>query len=321
MSKQKLVYNFGSRYGFFSEYNNMILCYIYCLEKGIGFSLFDSNARFSERHDWLEFFQPFCPHISKPFHARYNRRDHFGDMSYAQILKDLFSGKPAGEKELPPIKRLEYRFMGEIYKAAFKFDLYTYELFAKARFERPDGASIALPEYDVDGDVQHACCQLIKHTWKYNEKTKLEVSAIANTLTLPENYLGFHIRGGDKFSEYELQAVDQYVELAKNRSSLKSAFVLTDDFSVVETLHKQYPDWEFYTLCGEDERGYFHEEFLKKSKAEVRASHVKLFASMDILAGSELFVGTFSSNPGMYLGMRMPKGKTVGIDFEKWFIW
>ena len=36
---------------------------------------------------------------------------------------------------------------------------------------------------------------------------------------------------------------------------------------------------------------------------------------MDILYKSNLFIGTFSSNPGMYLGMRRPKESTLGIDF------
>jgi len=36
---------------------------------------------------------------------------------------------------------------------------------------------------------------------------------------------------------------------------------------------------------------------------------------------AQIFIGTYSSNPGMYLGMRMPKNKTVGVDFDKWLIW
>jgi len=60
---------------------------------------------------------------------------------------------------------------------------------------------------------------------------------------------------------------------------------------------------------------------MKRSKMRIREKHLRLFASIDFLANSELFVGTFNSNPGMYLGMRMDKEKTYGIDVYKWQIW
>ena len=74
-------------------------------------------------------------------------------------------------------------------------------------------------------------------------------------------------------------------------------------------------------MCAPEERGYFHQKFKKQSKEIIRAQHLRLFASMDILASSELFVGTFSSNPGMYLGMRMERDKTYSVDVPEWVIW
>ena len=66
---------------------------------------------------------------------------------------------------------------------------------------------------------------------------------------------------------------------------------------------------------------YNVKKYLKQSKSIIRKQHIKLFASIDILASSDLFIGTFSSNPGMYLGMRMDVGKTYSVDVPNWMIW
>ena len=42
---------------------------------------------------------------------------------------------------------------------------------------------------------------------------------------------------------------------------------------------------------------------------------------MEILRISELFVGTFSSNVGMFLGMCMEKERAYGVDFDEWLLW
>ena len=46
---------------------------------------------------------------------------------------------------------------------------------------------------------------------------------------------------------------------------------------------------------------------------------VKMFSSMEILKNSALFVGTFSSNPGMFLGMCMDQA--YGVDYDHWLLW
>ena len=42
---------------------------------------------------------------------------------------------------------------------------------------------------------------------------------------------------------------------------------------------------------------------------------------MEILRASELFIGTFSSNMGMFLGMCMEKERVYGVDFDEWLLW
>ena len=60
---------------------------------------------------------------------------------------------------------------------------------------------------------------------------------------------------------------------------------------------------------------------MRSGKEERRAKLLQLFASIDILASARYFVGTFSSNPGMYLGMRMDRSHAFSADGDDWRIW
>lgn len=67
--------------------------------------------------------------------------------------------------------------------------------------------------------------------------------------------------------------------------------------------------------------GIFHAEFQKLNMEDKKENLVKLFASMEVLRNADLFVGTYSSNPGMFLGMCMDENRVYGIDFDKWLLW
>jgi hypothetical protein len=58
-----------------------------------------------------------------------------------------------------------------------------------------------------------------------------------------------------------------------------------------------------------------------KSKEDRKRYILKLLASIEIISNSKLFIGTFSSNIGMYMGMRMPSDKIISIDLPEWQIW
>jgi hypothetical protein len=136
-----------------------------------------------------------------------------------------------------------------------------------------------------------------------------------------DEFISLHVRAGDKFTETEMFDFSEYMKPALELSHNRKAFILTDDFTVMEQLRTQYPDWEFYTLCEPTERGYFHRDFVRQNKEFKYRQHLKLFANMDICAASNTFVGTYSSNPGMYMGMRIGQERCHCLDFDKWLIW
>lgn len=200
-------------------------------------------------------------------------------------------------------------------------DYFTYDLFRKIRTEQDLNAYYLIEELNLNGKLLDNCRLLHRMIWKYQPQIQEEINKLKNTIGIKTPYIGFHIRSGDKFKEYELLDPDIYITKAQQHSNIRNAYVLTDNYEVFTSLKSKYPDWNFFTLCKESECGYFHKDFLKKNKEEQKNDLIKLFASMDILESGDYFVRTFSSNPGMNMGFRMDSSKMVGIDYDNWLIW
>ena len=295
--KKKLVYRLGSEAGFFSEYNNMILAMLYCLKHRIRFELFSKDANFGTNKGWQDYFEPFCEENYLNWHEEYNFRQPLNQISFLQRIKTRLN------------------------KIFFNTKFLTYELWNEFHSKSFEEEYFNVPELDINGNLLSASKKLIDITWRYNRKTQFEIDTLIKSLNLPAEYNGVHIRGGDKFIEWEELEVDKYMGIVSEKSIIKNVFVLTDNYRIVDELKNNYPTHSFYTLCNENEKGYFHTDFEKVSNTQKRNDLVKLFASMDVLANSQLFVGTYSSNPGMYLGMRISNDKVKCVDFKNWCIW
>lgn len=292
---KKLYFHLGVNAGFFSEYNHMLLAMLYCLEHRIQFVLYSADANFRVDKGWDDFFLPFCPETDDEFH-------HANNFRWLKIYQ--------------PRRKLRIFLR----KKARGIDLLTHDVWRKFKNERFAKRHFFIPELGIDGGLLDATRVLHSMVWRYNEKTRAAVDARIALVGLPEQYLGLHIRGGDKVIEHEIFDASVYMRTASSLGATRNAFVLTDDYSVFERLVAQYPDWAFYTTCSPSERGYFHEEY-QKLDAQAKAEQLlNLFAAMDLLAGAEHFIGTFSSNPGMNLGLRMPAERVHGVDYDTWKI-
>ncbi|MDR3218117.1 MAG: hypothetical protein LBU22_03915 [Dysgonamonadaceae bacterium] len=291
-NKKKLTYRLGVEAGFFSEYNNMLLAMLYCLENKIRFKLYSKDANFKYEKGWADYFLPFCQ-------------------------EDSFAYQRHNPRVAVPSKKYDPRVI--LHHILKPKTFLTFELWPFFRDQNREKQYFDIPELGIAGNLQDACSILVQLTWRYNEVTKKTLEEKINSLQLPEKYIGFHIRSGDKIEEAELFNVSQYVEKVKQYTNLRDAFLSTDDYSIVETFRTQFKDWNIYTLCKESERGYFQKEFEQKDQKFMRQHHENLFASIDILKKSTVFVGTFSSNIGMYIGM-CKQDNVISIDWEKWQI-
>jgi hypothetical protein len=103
-------------------------------------------------------------------------------------------------------------------------------------------------------------------------------------------------------------------------SAVRDVFVLTDDHEAFVHLVRNHPEYRFRTLCSSRESGYYHNFFLGGSAEEKRRQMMNLLTSIEVLRRAEVFVGTFSANPGAFLGMAMPSDRAYGLDRAAWLI-
>ena len=310
----KLIYNFGSKQGFFSEFNNLILVWIYCLHNNIKLELFEKNSVFSSQNSWSEFFEPYFPICNDSYHQFYNPRDYFGEVSWKSIARNFFKPRKA-------FFLFKHRRNASLYKKEYQFDFYTYELFAKSRDRKWENVIIEIPSLKFSGTLKDCFKFCVDKIYKFNKVTEVEIQNNINAINLPNEYIGVHIRQGDKETEANIFEVSDYLNKLKELSKCKNLFVLTDDYRAILELNKLEPSYTIYSFCQSHEQGYVHSDFVNMKNSNKRAAMLRLFASMEILKRGECFVGTYSSNPGMFLGALMDENKVHCLDFEEWRIW
>lgn len=294
--EKKITFHLGAEAGFFSEFNNMVLAMIYCLENNIRFSLYSKRANFALSNGWADFFTPFCKERTFFLHSRYNRRTY----------------QMRNAKTLPP----------KVLKLLSGDDYLTQDIWDHMRTPDFSNKKFTIPDLDLyDAALLEATQKIIEMIWKYNSSSNKVIEEYKDSINLPGHYISIHIRAGDKIKEINTYNIHEYMAKATELSPNKSAFILTDNYLVFEELRELYKDWNFHTLCHPQERGYVHSEFVKLDKHQRYLQHLKLFASLDICAASEKFIGTYSSNPGMFMGMRIGEENCIGIDYDSWVLW
>ena len=304
--KKKLVFRLGVDSGFFSEYNNMILAMLYCLKHGISFSLYSDYSNISISDSWDDFFIPFNNKNRHIINKNYNLRPY--------IIKQ--------SKEASLQKLVKYKYITMAYKILYGVSYLTQDLWAYHRSSAFANEIFHLPKLGLyDAPLLEATQAVIRTFWHYNATSAPIVARFIDSVGLPDEYISLHVRAGDKFTETKMYDFSTYMLPAQQLSSNKRAFIFTDDYTVIEQLRDQYADWHFYTLCDPSERGYFHRDFVHLDKKIKYIQHLKLFANMDICAEASKFIGTYSSNPGMYMGMRIGPERCHCIDFDKWVLW
>lgn len=293
--KKGIIFRFG-KVGIYSELNNMIIVMLYCLQKKIKFSLYSKDAVFMLGNGWTDYFLPFCEESKNIFHSKLNTRDDLSIVSRGA------------------------RFVIFLYRIVFHNTLLTYDVFYRARATWFQRSHFDIPELGIKGDLRAAARSLIDIVYRFNPVIDAEIKTLISSINLPEQYISIHIRGGDKIIEHELMSINQYIEKAQLLSSNRNVFVLTDDYRIYNSLIQNFPQWNFYTLTMSDETGYNHPRFIKSNNDRKKKEMLKVFASIELIKKSEIFIGTFSSNPGMFIGMCMPKDKVFGVDYDKWMV-
>ncbi len=292
---QRLAYHLGSRSGFFAEYINMLQGILFCLQNKIEFQLYSKDANFSMGGGWSDFFLPFCKDQSLFLHSFLNPR--------FPTPKFRFKLRKACARTLKYISKTDYL---------------SYEVWDRLPPIPKNDTTISIQSLNWQGSVLECYRSLVDMTWRYQPPIEQQIRQIRSSLELPESYAGLHIRRGDKIKEAKPYPLESYIEKLSNYTDIKDVLVLTDDYSIFQSLVNHFSDYRFYTLEEPQQAGYQHRKNKRQGKIEKHADYLKFLSGIETIAHSAHFVGTFSSNIGTFLRLRMPDHSCHGVDYDDW---
>lgn len=286
---QKLIFHIGVNAGFFSELNNMVLAVLYCLKHHICFQLYSDDANFKLEKGYSDIFIPFCTEVHDERLSKLNFRWYNDER----------------EKLRPSVETL---------KSELQVEYFTQDLW----LQFTEYLYFDIPELEIKGKTEVAARQIMPIIWNFNDKIQHIIDDRIQSLKLPSSYTGFQLRGGDKNIETAIIPGTEYITKANQLGCTKNGFILTDDYRIFLDVQRAFPNWRFYTLCSEEEHGYFYDEYMSLSPKEKFDRLINLITAIEVLSHSEKFIGTYNANPGMFLGMVMQADRIVGMDRKKW---
>lgn len=295
--RHTLTYTFGKT-GFHSAINNMILTMVFCLKYKIRFRIYADDFIYFPESGWNQIFASQLPQTHNSFFKRYNIKSDL-------IVNDSLKGRYILLRH-----HLYQLLTGNNLVSSSFFECRTF-WFSKEHF--------SFPELGIEGDLRDVCKQLASIVYVFNDNYREKMRIMESKICLPDQYVGIHIRRGDKIKEREYESIDNYISLAEKETTIRNAFILTDDFTIIEDLQNKYKGWQFYTLTFPYERGFVIGPSTE-DKQRMDNELVKVVTSLDIMSRGQLFIGTVSTNPGMFLGMVMDRDKVKYIDANDWEI-
>lgn len=126
------------------------------------------------------------------------------------------------------------RIGAALYKWLTGVDYLTQDLWAEVHNRRMEAYEFDIAELGIRGSLLQATEALIRRVWRFNDRTRTEIAARSSRLGLPAEYIGLHVRRGDKGSEASEIELDRYAERLMQVTRVRNAFLATDDFSVVK---------------------------------------------------------------------------------------
>lgn len=297
---QKLVYRLGAASGFFSEFNNMVFSLLFCLKNGIYVELSSRDNNMAEK-GWTGFFKPFLPENDQKWHRKYNH--------------PWVSPRPNTFKS----------YLFNCYNLFLcylnKVDFVTSDIFHQARTQQTS-EMISIPGISLHCDFVTYCHYLTRMIYRFNDQTQHEINNIISKLSLKRPYVGLHIRRGDKGTETKFIDHSKYMSRVESTTDIRTIFVATDDFTIIKALEKEYSNWNIFTLEDETNKGNRQKEYDEMSYENKKKRLRRFLASVELLYNSDIFIGTYSSNVGLFLKMRRgDKQPTIAVDYDQFLIW
>lgn len=289
---RKLIHHFGTGNGFYSELNSLLFSTLFCLQNKLRLELYSKDATFTFGNGWTEYFEPFCPEFKNDYIGKRISRDYINNHHDKHICY--------------------------LYKIFTRNDILN-DIYWYCRSGWFEHSHFCIPELGIDGDIRQAMKVIIPIVYRFNDKYTAIIDKFIEDLKLPDEYISLHVRAGDKITERKLITPQDYLEKAKLHSDCHNIFVATDDYRIFELLRDNNPEYTFYTSTSPEDKGNNTEMFFESPQDNIKRNLIEMFSSIELFIKSKLFIGTYSSNPGLFVGM-LADDKMIGMDFNRWLI-
>ncbi|KAJ8905068.1 hypothetical protein NDN08_001579 [Rhodosorus marinus] len=158
----------------------------------------------------------------------------------------------------------------------------------------------------------------MKHVWKPNRNIQERTSDAMQRIDLrPDEFVGLHIRRGDKALEVPLIPLESYAEIVRMCDpAISKIFLATDDGSIIWELRDLLPEYAIYTFADPQSTGHLQRNANEDPMRQTVLSTMSLVAEIDILRQAKYFIGTYSSNIGRLLAVLRDKDIRTSISMD-----
>ncbi len=294
-----LVYHLTFR-GFYSEINNLVLGYLFALDKGYHFKLYSKDWVSAYDRGWQDYFIPFCEETvdEQLAHHTILPQDPFNHWRFNLI----------------------YHRIRILKKKLLRQPLFAQDLYYD--FREPDFLSknFDLHDNQLSGDIFRVSRVLIRQILVFNTATRESLQQGLRQANLPAHFVAIHIRRGDKVygKKWEAKRIEirEYFEMSiKKCPNIKDIFVATDDFSVIRECRQLYPEYTIHTLCSEEKAGHDEASFAQMTPLQRKKETLAFLLESEIMKMADVFIGTYSSNVGKAMALLRDKD-TYSVDIH-----
>ena len=300
MKKNRIIYSLSTR-GMYSELFNLCLAIVYANhnQKKLKVNTWLWNSRIKK--GWEDYFEPTLACSNNPFSAQdkvyTNEKPWFGKIYYKP--KEFFS--------------FYYRLiLNYIY-----YILHPHHLLTKDIFEVMRSKDFI---HDILGDNAFSLmASSFKQLYLLNNHTKNHLKQKIDGLRLPNDYIGVHIRRGDKITSKEMQEIrlDKYINAIITHKDISSnVYIATDDISIINIIKEKLLSCGFnifYNILNKS-TGFIEADFNNTSKQERQEETLNVLLDMEVLIHSKFFIGTYTSNLSRVVPFFLGLNKCISLD-------
>lgn len=280
---KKLYYSLTGR-GFYSEIINLLLAIIYCEKNNIEIVINTKywNSRLKE--GWTDYFKPTLNCTNQFVSSQL----YFNGSNHQITLRGLYYNP---FRELNHLMQCNINYL---YKKSTK-NLLTDDIVSLMR--DPNFVySMGTNDYWLN-EFSNKLSQI----YKYNDILESDINNYKAAIGISKlNYIGVHIRRGDKIKSKEMNDIqlDVYIQaiLKKNHIS-KNVYIATDDISIIDEMKiKLGNEYNIYYNLFLNSQGFDESKFNKMNRSQSNTITKLAILDVDILSNSTHFIGTYSSN-------------------------